>query len=193
MILALKFLKSKGIIHCDLKPENILFLKKGKNVKLIDFGSATFINDTAFYYLQTRPYRAPEVVFGCEFDFAVDMWSIGCIIYELITSDILFNHKSGVMNFAKALSINKDFNVDFYKSGVHFKKNLLLKRFLVKENLDLSNEIIIPKENYSFRECLESFNLDSGLIDFIEKCLLLDPRERLTPEKALDHSFLKNK
>ena len=193
MMQCLKFLKSKGIIHCDLKPENVLYFKKGKNVKLIDFGSATFINDTAFYYLQTRPYRAPEVVFGCEFDFSVDMWSIGCIIYELITSDILFNHKRGIMNFAKALSINKEFNINFYKSGVHFNKNLILKKFLVKENLDLSNDIILPKNDFNFKEYLIGIGIESNLIDFIQKCLLLDPKERLTPEKALDHPFLKIK
>lgn len=192
ILTCLKFLKINGIIHCDLKPENLLYLSgKGKNVKIIDFGSATFINDTAFYYLQTRPYRAPEVIFGCEFDFSVDMWSVGCIIYELLTSEILFNHQSAVMNFAKALAINKEYNIEFFKKGVHYNKNLLVKKYLYKANLDYNNDIIIPKNDFCFKESLEDLNIEPDLIDFIQKCLLLEPKERLTPEKALNHPFLK--
>ena len=91
VLLSLCFFKSRGLIHCDLKPENILFLnKQSNNVKMVDFGSSTFMNDVDYSYLQTRPYRAPEITFGCRFDFAVDIWSLGCVIYELVAFRILF-------------------------------------------------------------------------------------------------------
>lgn len=61
----MKFLKSKGILHCDVKPENILYDDKIDAYKIIDFGSACFIDEECFSYLQTKPYRAPEVVMGC--------------------------------------------------------------------------------------------------------------------------------
>ena len=52
ILIGLKFLKEKGLIHCDLKPENILFKNKNsKNVKIIDFGSSTFLDDVDYDYL----------------------------------------------------------------------------------------------------------------------------------------------
>lgn len=61
---ALEFLDKAGIFHCDIKPENILFYKNSNKVKLIDFGSASFCDEDDFYYLQTKPYRCPEMIMG---------------------------------------------------------------------------------------------------------------------------------
>lgn len=93
ILVALKCLKTAGVIHCDLKPENILLIKNEKNfVKLIDFGNAIFIHDNINHgEMQTLPYRAPEITLGADFDYAIDMWGLGCIIYELVTNKILFN------------------------------------------------------------------------------------------------------
>ena len=78
-----------------MKPENILFRdERSKNVKIIDFGSSTFMDDVDYDYLQTRPYRAPEVFFGCKFSFKADIWSLGAIIYELLTSKVLFPYRT---------------------------------------------------------------------------------------------------
>jgi dual specificity tyrosine-phosphorylation-regulated kinase 2/3/4 len=87
----LELLKRKNIIHCDLKPENILLREKGKSaVKIIDFGSACFENYTMYQYIQSRAYRAPEVIFGCKYNTPIDMWSLGCILAELYTGHTLF-------------------------------------------------------------------------------------------------------
>jgi len=80
-----------GIVHCDLKPENILFTDDSYlNIKIIDFGASCNDYTNGFFYVQSRYYRAPEVVLGAPYDQAVDMWSLGCIIYELITGKPLF-------------------------------------------------------------------------------------------------------
>ena len=93
--MSLKFFKQCGLIHSDLKPENIVFrLKSESRVKVIDFGSATYIYEKCQDYVQTRPYRAPEVIFGCDYDFSADMWSLGCILYEILTSKVLFSQKN---------------------------------------------------------------------------------------------------
>ena len=61
----LEFFKKKQIIHCDLKPENVLFLQNNsKMVNIIDFGSAVFEDNTIYTYIQSRFYRAPEVILG---------------------------------------------------------------------------------------------------------------------------------
>ena len=88
---ALYFLSQVGVIHCDLKPENIL-LKENKRsvVKVIDFGSSCLQSEKMFKYIQSRFYRAPEVILELDYGCPSDMWSCGCILVELVTGDPLF-------------------------------------------------------------------------------------------------------
>lgn len=93
------------MIHTDLKPENILFEKAWKKVKygtrtlrepqsngikLIDFGSTAFKNGHHPKVVSTRHYRAPEIILGLGWSFPCDMWSIGCVLFELIAGEALF-------------------------------------------------------------------------------------------------------
>ncbi|XP_070686386.1 homeodomain-interacting protein kinase 3-like [Pempheris klunzingeri] len=84
---ALKKLKSLGLIHADLKPENIMLVDPSRQpyrVKVIDFGSASHVSKAVCStYLQSRYYRAPEIILGLPFCEAIDMWSLGCVIAEL--------------------------------------------------------------------------------------------------------------
>ena len=77
-------MKRLGIIHCDLKPENILLKNHAKSaIKVIDFGTGCFENKTFYTYIQSRYYRAPEIILGIPYTCAIDMWSLGCILVEL--------------------------------------------------------------------------------------------------------------
>ena len=60
------------------------------DIKVIDLGSACFDGQTIYPYIQSRFYRAPEVVLGVSYDNAIDMWSIGCIAAELFVGLPLF-------------------------------------------------------------------------------------------------------
>lgn len=85
------YLKHLSIIHCDLKPENILFKDQRKQkVKIIDFGSSCSRSEEGYSYVQSRFYRAPEVILGLPYDQQVDMWSLGCIIAEMFNGRPLF-------------------------------------------------------------------------------------------------------
>ena len=65
ILIALFFMKENSIVHCDLKPENILLRKVNKSgIKIIDFGSGCFENEKIYTYIQSRFYRAPEIVLG---------------------------------------------------------------------------------------------------------------------------------
>lgn len=74
IVQSLKLLKALKIIHCDLKPENILLKQPNKSgIKLIDFGSSCFHNEKIYSYIQSRFYRAPEIILGLEYTEAIDM------------------------------------------------------------------------------------------------------------------------
>lgn len=94
MVRSLKHLIDIKIIHCDLKPENILFKDKTRSsIKIIDFGSACTEFKNGFTYVQSRYYRAPEVMLGVPYDHGIDMWSFGCILVELVKIRPIFPAK----------------------------------------------------------------------------------------------------
>lgn len=92
---SLAFLHSLGLIHSDLKPENILMKSYSRClVKVIDLGSSCFLTDHLSSYVQSRSYRAPEVILGLPYDQKVDIWSLGCILAELASGYVLLQNDS---------------------------------------------------------------------------------------------------
>ncbi|KAK9702072.1 serine/threonine protein kinase, CMGC, dual-specificity, variant 2 [Basidiobolus ranarum] len=88
---ALSLLKKHHVVHCDLKPENILLKSpKSNEVKVIDVGSSCFESERIYTYIQSRFFRAPEVILGIPYSMAIDMWSLGCILAELHTAHPIF-------------------------------------------------------------------------------------------------------
>nr|CDS30816.1 dual specificity [Hymenolepis microstoma] len=80
------------VIHCDLKPENILLVTpKRSDLKVIDFGSSCHVNENVHQYIQSRFYRAPEVLLNLDYGLSIDMWSLGCILVEMHTGEPLFS------------------------------------------------------------------------------------------------------
>lgn len=93
LLISLRYLRYPhvGIIHCDLKPENILFVEpNSRDVRVVDFGSSCKATHCEFTYIQSRSYRAPEVILGLPYSYSIDMWSLGCILVELHTGETLF-------------------------------------------------------------------------------------------------------
>ncbi|CAH8519206.1 unnamed protein product [Schistosoma turkestanicum] len=91
ILCCLELLYRNKVIHCDLKPENILLRRPGKSkIKVIDFGSSCYTNECPYNYIQSRFYRAPEIILGLPYGTPIDMWSLGCILAEFITGEPLF-------------------------------------------------------------------------------------------------------
>jgi serine/threonine protein kinase len=94
LLRALAYLHAKRICHRDIKPANILLHPSTCIVKLCDFGSAKFVraNEPSISYITSRPYRAPELILGAtHYDGAIDLWSAGCVIAEMLLGQPLFN------------------------------------------------------------------------------------------------------
>jgi serine/threonine protein kinase len=134
---ALRILERENIIHCDLKPENILLTLDidvvKPEVRLIDFGSACFENNTVYSYIQSRFYRSPEVLLGVPYTKSIDCWSLGCIAAELFLGLPLFpglNQHRQIMRISNMLGTPSKQLLDrgsnstkFYRR--EFKKGLL--------------------------------------------------------------------
>ena len=118
MLTALKYIHSLHLIHCDLKPENILIKSYSRcEVKVIDFGSSCFIHDHLSSYVQSRSYRAPEVILGCKYNYKIDIWSLGCILAELFTGNVLFQNDSIQGLLARVIGIVGPFPDDVFQKG----------------------------------------------------------------------------
>lgn len=196
MLQGLKYMKNKQVIHCDMKPENVLFTDDSVNsVKLIDFGASCESCQSGFFYVQSRYYRAPEILLGNPYDHAVDMWSLGCIIYELIVGSPLFPAKD-------ENELLEYFIVTIGRMPAHMLTNAKkYKQFYKKSSSFLStygHEVIranqscfgnsLKEKSQPLQQLLKNYaNWDQ--IDFIEKCLKLDPAERIKPSEGLLHQW----
>ena len=87
MVLAIEYLHSNGVIYRDLKPENVVIDSIGY-IRITDFGLSkknVFNDKDAFSLCGTPEYLAPEILYKEGYGKAIDWWTLGCIIYELIT------------------------------------------------------------------------------------------------------------
>ena len=120
---AVYFLHQNNIIHRDIKPENLLFGKEGL-LKLCDFGWAKELNlENRSTFCGTVEYMAPEIVGSENYDFGVDIWSLGILLYELI-----FGHSPFKAKNMKSVILNiKSHDLTYDKPISHECKNLIEK------------------------------------------------------------------
>ncbi|ELU04274.1 hypothetical protein CAPTEDRAFT_105698 [Capitella teleta] len=102
ILVALKHLHSKHIVHCDLKPENVLLSSETPfpQVKLCDFGFARIIGEKSFRrsVVGTPAYLAPEVLKSKGYNRSLDMWSVGVIVYVSLSGTFPFNEDEEIMD-----------------------------------------------------------------------------------------------
>ncbi|XP_008787883.2 uncharacterized protein LOC103705802 isoform X1 [Phoenix dactylifera] len=186
---ALQFLHGLGLIHCDLKPENILVKSYSRcEVKVIDLGSSCFETDHLCSYVQSRSYRAPEVILGLPYDKKIDIWSLGCILAELCTGNVLFQNDSPATLLARVMGIISPIDQDMLAKGRDTYKYFTKNHMLYEKNQEINRlEYLIPKKT-SLRHRLRMG--DQGFVDFVAYLLEINPRKRPSASEALKHPWL---
>jgi len=149
-LIALRFVHSLGLVHSDVKPENILLGSYSRaKVKLIDFGSSCYLTDRQSSYIQSRSYRAPEVVLGLPYDGKIDIWSLGCVVAEMYTGEVTFQNDSIVSMLSRIEAICGSFPRHMIaqgrQSGRFFTKSGLL--YEVVDESDHENGTSPPGPN----------------------------------------------
>ena len=182
----LKLIHSANVIHRDLKPSNIL-INDACDLKICDFGLSRVLHDAGgaaqnsgitelTEYVATRWYRAPEIMLTTsQYTTAVDMWSVGCILAELILGKPIFpgkDYRNQIHLIVKFLGSPTESDLDYIKSPRAIAYINSIPRF--------------AKQNIS-----EFFPSSNKLaLDLLTKLLLFDPRKRLTVLEALEHPYL---
>lgn len=195
------------IIHCDLKPENILLKQPGRSgIKVIDFGSSCYEYQRVYTYIQSRFYRAPEVILGGKYGMAIDMWSFGCILAELLTGYPLFPGEDEGDQLAcmmEVLGMPNNKLVETSKRARTFFSSKGHPRYCsISTNPDGSasygggrsrrGKFRGPPSSKELSKALKGCD-DPLFLDFLQRCLEWDPSVRMTPPQALRHGWLRRR
>jgi dual specificity tyrosine-phosphorylation-regulated kinase 2/3/4 len=187
MLSSLVLLKSHRVIHCDLKPENILLAHPlHSEIKTIDFGSSCFENEKVYTYIQSRFYRSPEVILGMSYGLPIDMWSLGCILAELLTGYPIFPGENEQEQLACIMEI-------FGPPEKHLIEKSSRKK-LFFDSLGKPRVTVSTKgrrrrpSSKTLQQALKCD--DEAFLDFIARCLRWDPDRRIKPDEAMLHEFV---
>ncbi|NXK45932.1 MK15 kinase, partial [Chauna torquata] len=185
LLKATKFIHSGNVIHRDQKPSNIL-LDADCFVKLCDFGLARSLcqmnedqgNPALTEYVATRWYRAPEILLSSRsYTKGVDMWSIGCILGELLLGKPLFPGTSTVNQIEQILRvIPAPSREDILAMQSDYRASVI--------------NCMNSRQRVTFEEILPS-STPLPALDLLKKLLVFNPDKRLTAEEALQHPYVK--
>ncbi|KAF2865533.1 hypothetical protein BDV95DRAFT_256185 [Massariosphaeria phaeospora] len=187
MLSSLVLLKGQRVIHCDLKPENILLAHPlHSEIKVIDFGSSCFENEKVYTYIQSRFYRSPEVILGMSYGLPIDMWSLGCILAELLTGYPIFPGENEQEQLACIMEI-------FGPPEKHLIEKSSRKKLFFDSNG--KPRVTVSTKGRRRRPSSKSLQQalkcdDDAFIDFITRCLRWDPERRIKPDEAMVHEFV---
>ncbi|KAF1844369.1 kinase-like protein [Cucurbitaria berberidis CBS 394.84] len=232
------FLHDLNLIHTDLKPENILLVNNNyqtftynrtvpsssttvnrtarhrkvlldPEIRLIDFGSATFNDEYHSSVVSTRHYRAPEIILNLGWSFPCDIWSIGCILVEFFTGDALFQTHDNLEHLAMMEAvcsgkIDRDIVRAVYKQDRGSSRNSAnsAARYFKNYKLDYPNAET-NKASKKYVKAMKKLPLirqetipghtdfNRQFLDLLRRIFVYDPKRRITAKEALQHPWFK--
>lgn len=183
---ALCILQQNHVIHCDLKPENILLKQSNKStIKVIDFGSSCMVNKKIYTYIQSRFYRAPEIILGIGYTTSIDMWSFGCILMELFTGFPLFPGENESQQLLFIIELLGPPPIEILAKSSR-RKLFFDAENRLKQTTDAKGKCREPNSK-NLEKVLQT--ADKPFISLIQKCLEWNPLHRLTPQEALNSDW----
>ncbi|KAL8970985.1 MAG: hypothetical protein Q9183_001270 [Haloplaca sp. 2 TL-2023] len=225
------FLHDLNLIHTDLKPENILLVSNhyqtftynrhipssstatsrvarqrrvllDTDIRLIDFGSATFNEEYHSSVVSTRHYRAPEIILNLGWSYPCDIWSIGCILVEFFTGDALFQTHDNLEHLAmmEAVCSGKLETklVRQVQSGGRGSNSNSASKYFLRGKLDYPNhETSKASKKYvkamkPLSDVIPSNNIfNKQFLDLLKKIFVYDPAKRITAKQALRHPWFR--
>merc|ERR1719248_339529 len=184
LLKALEYSHSNGIMHRDVKPHNVMIDHEKRQLRLIDWGLAEFYHPEREYNVRvaSRYFKGPELLVDLQdYDYALDMWSLGCMFAGMIFRKEPFFHGHDnydqLVKIAKVLGTEElnqyldtyDLELDPHFDGIlgrHSKKPW--QKFVTPEN----QHLVTPEA-----------------IDLLDKLLRYDHQERLSPVEAMQHLY----
>ncbi|KAF2749445.1 kinase-like protein [Sporormia fimetaria CBS 119925] len=228
------FLHDLNLIHTDLKPENILLVNSSyqtftynrtvpsssttvartarhrrvlldPEIRLIDFGSATFNDEYHSSVVSTRHYRAPEIILNLGWSFPCDIWSIGCILVEFFTGDALFQTHDNLEHLAMMEAVcggklDREIVKQVYKNdkGSRNSASSCARSYFKQYRLNYPNGetpsgsrkyVRAMKKLHETIPPLTEFNRQ--FLDLLTRIFVYDPKKRITAKEALHHPWFK--
>ncbi|PSC74124.1 shaggy-related kinase epsilon [Micractinium conductrix] len=175
MLRALAHIHSIGVCHRDIKPQNLLVNINSHALKLCDFGSAKALvrGEPNISYICSRYYRAPELIFGAtDYTCAIDVWSVGCVMAELLLGSPLFPGESGVDQLVEIIKV----------LGTPTREEI----HAMNPNY---TEFKFPQIKAHPWAKVFSKRMPADAVDLVSKLLVYSPTQRSTALDAMRHAF----
>ncbi|XP_078509440.1 dual specificity protein kinase CLK4-like isoform X2 [Lissotriton helveticus] len=205
---SVNFLHHNKLTHTDLKPENILFIQsdyvvhynakmkrdertlKNSDIKVVDFGSATYDDEHHSTLVSTRHYRAPEVILELGWTQSCDVWSIGCILVEYYIGLTVFQTHDSKEHLAMMERI-------LGPIPTHMVKKTRKRKYFHHERLDWDEHTsagrYVKRRCKPLKEFMQSHDPEhEKLFDLVSRMLEYDPAKRITLDEALKHPFFES-
>ncbi|KAH0520742.1 Mitogen-activated protein kinase 11 [Microtus ochrogaster] len=190
LLRGLKYIHSAGIIHRDLKPSNVA-VNEDCELRILDFGLARQADEEMTGYVATRWYRAPEIMLNwMHYNQTVDIWSVGCIMAELLQGKALFPGNDCI------LGEQGHAGVPFYRADIDQLKRIMevvgtpSPEVLAKISSEHARTYIQSLPPMPQKDLSSVFHGANPLaVDLLGRMLVLDSDQRVSAAEALAHAY----